>query len=71
MTVGEILRGMTQVAEGVRAAPVAMKLAADLGVQLPIASEVDAVVRGEATVHTAYRGILAVAPGHEVMGEAC
>lgn len=70
MTVAEILRGMTQVAEGVKAAPVAMKLAADLGVQLPIASEVDAVVRGEATVNTAYRGLLAVAPGHEVMGEA-
>ena len=39
---------MTQVAEGVKAAPVAVKLAAEVGVDVPIALEVHGVLIGEA-----------------------
>lgn len=68
--IDEVLAGMTQVAEGVKAAPVVMKLAADAGVDMPIAREVDAVLAGSSTPERAYRGLLAVAPGHEVYGES-
>jgi len=68
-SVGEVLAGMKQVAEGVKAAPVVMKLAADAGVDMPIAQEVDNVLWHDATVHDAYRGLLRVAPGHELHGE--
>ncbi|MEP6851764.1 MAG: NAD(P)H-dependent glycerol-3-phosphate dehydrogenase [bacterium] len=67
-SIAEILAGMTQVAEGVKAASVVMKLAADAGIDMPIAREVDAVVNGGSDVTRAYRGLLAVAPGHEVHG---
>jgi glycerol-3-phosphate dehydrogenase (NAD(P)+) len=67
--IGEVLAGMKQVAEGVKAAPVIMKLAADAGVDLPIAQEVDNVLWHGATVKDAYRGLLRVAPGHELHGE--
>ena len=68
-SIGEVLAGMKQVAEGVKAAPVVMKLAADAGVDMPIAQEVDNVLWHDATVHDAYRGLLRVAPGHELHGE--
>jgi len=68
-SVGQVLAGMKQVAEGVKAAPVVMKLAADAGVDMPIAQEVDNVLWHDATVHDAYRGLLRVAPGHELHGE--
>ncbi len=68
--VAAILAGMTQVAEGVKAASVVMKLAADYGIDMPIAREVDAVVNSGAGVEQAYRGLLAVPPGHEVHGES-
>ena len=59
---------MTQVAEGVKAAPVAVKLAAEAGVDVPIAQEVHAVLKGEASVLDAYRGLTRRAPGHEIHG---
>jgi len=68
-SIDEVLAGMKQVAEGVKAAPVVMKLAADAGVDMPIAQEVDNVLWHDATVHDAYRGLLRVAPGHELHGE--
>ena len=68
-TIEEILAGMTQVAEGVKATPVAVKLAAEVGVEAPIAQEVHAVLKGEATVMDAYRGLTRQAPGHEIHGE--
>ena len=68
--IAEILAGMTQVAEGVRAAGVVMKLAADYGIDMPIAREVDAVVNHGASAELAYRGLLAVPPGHEHEGES-
>ena len=65
-----ILAGMTQVAEGVKSASVVMKLAADYGIDMPIAREVDAVVNSGASVEQAYRGLLAIPPGHEVHGDS-
>lgn len=65
----EILAGMKQVAEGVKSTSVVMKLAADAGIEMPIAREVDAVVNHGSTPEQAYRGLLNVAPGHEVYGE--
>jgi glycerol-3-phosphate dehydrogenase (NAD(P)+) len=65
----EILAGMKQVAEGVKSTSVVMKLAADAGIDMPIAREVDAVVNHGSTPEQAYRGLLNVAPGHEVHGE--
>jgi glycerol-3-phosphate dehydrogenase (NAD(P)+) len=68
-TIEEVLAGMTQVAEGVKAAPVAVKLAANVGVEVPMAQEVHAVLKGEATVADAYRGLTRQAPGHEIHGK--
>ena len=65
----EILAGMSQVAEGVKTASVAMKLAAEAGLELPIAREVDGVLNAGTTVYDAYRGLLRIGPGHEVTGE--
>jgi glycerol-3-phosphate dehydrogenase (NAD(P)+) len=67
--IAEILAGMKQVAEGVKTASVVMKVAADAGVDMPIAREVDAVVNHGSTPERAYRGLLNVTPGHEVHGE--
>ena len=66
----EILAGMKQVAEGVKSTSVVMKLAADAGIDMPIAREVDAVVNHGSTPEQAYRGLLNVPPGHEVHGES-
>src|SRR5207237_674872 len=68
-TIEEVLAGMTQVAEGVKATPVAGELAAEAGVDVPIAQEVHGVLKGEATVMDAYRGLTRQAPGHEIHGE--
>jgi glycerol-3-phosphate dehydrogenase (NAD(P)+) len=69
-TIAEVLAGMRQVAEGVKTSSVAIKLAADAGVELPIAREVDAVVNADATAQDAYRGLLRRPPGHETKGDA-
>ena len=66
----DILAGMTQVAEGVKSASVVVDMAAELGVAMPIACEVDGVVNHGSTVEAAYRGLLAAAPGHELHGES-
>lgn len=68
--IADILAGMTQVAEGVKSAAVVMKLAAEHDIEMPIAREVDAVINAGAGVESAYRGLLAVAPGHEVHGDS-
>ena len=66
----EILAGMKQVAEGVKTASVVLKVAAEVGVEVPIAREVDAVVNHGSTPERAYRGLLTEAPGHEVHGDS-
>ncbi len=54
----EVLDELPYVAEGVRSAGVVMELAAQLGVDLPICAEMDAVVNRGRTAHEAYRGLL-------------
>ena len=51
-------RAMTSVAEGVTAAPVAVALAAEHGVEVPIATQVAEVLAGRVTAAEAYRGLL-------------
>ena len=67
-TIDEVLEGMNQVAEGVKAVSVVMDVAARLGIEMPIAAEVDAVLNHGATAKDAYRGLLKATPGHEVHG---
>jgi glycerol-3-phosphate dehydrogenase (NAD(P)+) len=67
-SIGDVLAGMTQVAEGVKTTPVVIEIAEALGVELPIAREVDAVLRGGGTVMDAYRGLTRTVPGHEIHG---
>ena len=69
LSMEEILAGMNQVAEGVKTTSTVMKLAAEYGIEMPIAREVDAVVNHGSTPIQAYRGLINVAPGHEVHGE--
>lgn len=67
-SVEEIIAGMNQVAEGVKAASVIMEFADKYGISMPIAREVDQVVNHGASVEDAYRGLMAQKPGHEVDG---
>ena len=69
-TLDQIIAEMSQVAEGVKTSGVVMKLAAEHGVDMPIAREVDSVLNHGQPVFEAYRGLLRAAPGHEVHGEA-
>jgi glycerol-3-phosphate dehydrogenase (NAD(P)+) len=64
-----ILASMNQVAEGVKTAAVVTKLAAERGVEMPIAREVDEVINHQQPVEETYRGLLRTTPGHEVHGE--
>ncbi|MEV4701779.1 NAD(P)H-dependent glycerol-3-phosphate dehydrogenase [Actinoplanes sp. NPDC049316] len=66
----EIIASMNQVAEGVRTTAAVVRLAAERGVEMPIAREVDAVLNHRQPVEETYRGLLRVTPGHEVSGEA-
>jgi glycerol-3-phosphate dehydrogenase (NAD(P)+) len=68
-TITEVLTGMNQVAEGVKAVGVVMEMADRLGITMPIATEVDGVVNRGNTAEEAYRGLLRATPGHEVHGE--
>ncbi|HEY2206056.1 MAG TPA: NAD(P)H-dependent glycerol-3-phosphate dehydrogenase [Pseudonocardia sp.] len=65
----EVLDGMNQVAEGVKAASVVIEMAAERGLYMPIAKEVHGVVNEGRTAEDAYRGLLKITPGHEVHGE--
>ncbi len=68
-TVEQVLAGMRQVAEGVKSASVVMELAAEYGIDMPIAAEVDAVINRGQPAEQAYRGLLRQAPGHELHGD--
>jgi glycerol-3-phosphate dehydrogenase (NAD(P)+) len=68
-TIKEVLAGMNQVAEGVKAVSPVMDMAARLGIDMPIATEVDGVINHGNKAQDAYRGLLKAAPGHEVHGE--
>jgi glycerol-3-phosphate dehydrogenase (NAD(P)+) len=57
-TVAEVTAEMNQVAEGVKTAPVVCTLADEAGVIMPIAAEINLVVRGQQTAQEAYRGLV-------------
>jgi glycerol-3-phosphate dehydrogenase (NAD(P)+) len=57
-SIEEIIDEMHMVAEGVKSAPVVMALAEEHGVEMPIASEVHAVLYRGGTAEEAYRGLL-------------
>ena len=62
----EILDGMNMVAEGVGTASLVMELAERYeGIDLPICSRIEGVVKGRMTVEEAYQGLLRMAPGRE------
>jgi len=61
----EILTEMSMVAEGVNTAATACELAARTGVEMPVCTEIDRVVRGEITSTDAYRGLMRRQAGHE------
>ena len=69
-SIEQILAGMSQVAEGVKTTGVVTNLATDIGIELPIAREVDSVINHGATADMAYRGLLRMAPGHETKGDS-
>lgn len=63
--IAEILAGMRQVAEGVKSARTVLQLGEDHGVEMPIASEVNAVINEGRTAQDAFRGLLRRAAGSE------
>lgn len=67
-TLEQIADELKQVAEGVKASSVVMELAAQYGVEMRIASEVDAVIKHNQPVEAAYRGLLRERPEHEFHG---
>jgi glycerol-3-phosphate dehydrogenase (NAD(P)+) len=69
-TIEEITSGMRMVAEGVKTARVVVELAAENGVEAPIAEEVDAVVNRGRTPLEAYAGLNRIAPASEWDGTA-
>ena len=68
VSLDEITAAMNQVAEGVKTCASVIALADDHGVELRIATEIDNIVNHGQEVGEAYRGLLRVAPGHEVHG---
>ena len=64
-TIDEVMAGMDQVAEGVRTARPVVELAAEHGVELPIANEIHAVVNLGRSAEDAYRGLRRNAPESE------
>lgn len=65
-TVAEIAKEMDQVAEGVKTAPVVCTLAEEVGVVVPIATEMNLVVSGRQSAQDAYRGLLGRSARHEL-----
>lgn len=67
-TIEEIIESMNMVAEGVKTSRVVMEVAAEHGVEMPIASEVKAVCHDGRTAAEAYAGLLQRQTGHEIRG---
>jgi glycerol-3-phosphate dehydrogenase (NAD(P)+) len=67
-TVEEITTQLGMVAEGTKSAQSVVEIARQHGVDVPIAEEVAAVVRGERSAQQAYRGLGKVAPTSEIHG---
>lgn len=64
-TTAEIVASMNMVAEGIKTSSVVMELAGRYGVDMPIAREVAAVVKGEHGAVQAFRGLRKLAAGAE------
>ena len=64
-TTAEIVASMNMVAEGIKTSSVVMDMAGQRSLEMPIAEQVDAVIRGEHTAERAFRGLRRVAPGSE------
>ena len=69
-TVDEITASMRMVAEGIKTSRVVVELGDENGVEMPIAAEVDAVLREGRTAEEAFRGLGRIAPGSEIHGVA-
>jgi glycerol-3-phosphate dehydrogenase (NAD(P)+) len=67
-TVEEITTRLGMVAEGTKSAQSVVEIAHQHGVEVPVAEEVAAVVRGERTAQQAYRGLGKVRPTSEIHG---
>jgi glycerol-3-phosphate dehydrogenase (NAD(P)+) len=65
LSVAEVAAEMNQVAEGVKTVPVVCALADEVGVEVPIASEILRVINGEQSAPQAYRGLLGRSMRHE------
>ncbi|MDA0791815.1 MAG: NAD(P)H-dependent glycerol-3-phosphate dehydrogenase [Proteobacteria bacterium] len=63
--INQIIAAMYMVAEGVRSAPAVVELADEYAVEMPIATEVCAVVQGNRTARDALRGMLRASIGAE------
>ena len=66
----QVIRDLGMVAEGVKTTPAVIELAHEAGVAVPIAEEVNAVLRGERSAGNAYRGLRRVPPTSELHGLA-
>jgi len=64
-TTAEIVASMNMVAEGIKTSSVVMELAGQRALEMPIAAQVDAVIRGVHGAEHAFRGLRRVAPGSE------
>jgi len=69
-TVEEIVTSMHMVAEGIKTSSVVVELGKRYDVEVPIACEVDAVVRGTRTAMQSYAGLGRIAPTSEFDGTA-
>lgn len=69
-TIDDIITSMRQVAEGVKTAHTVVELAEQVGVDAPIAREVDGVVNHGNSAIDAYRGLRRIAPTSELDGAA-
>lgn len=58
LSIDEVISAMKMVAEGVKTAPVVMDLGAELGIDLPISSQVHAVCHQGRSAEEAYEGLL-------------
>lgn len=69
-TIDEITGSMRMVAEGVKTSRVVVELAAEHGLEAPIAAEVDSVVSGARTPLESFAGLGRIAPASEWDGTA-
>jgi glycerol-3-phosphate dehydrogenase (NAD(P)+) len=65
----DILAEMSMVAEGVNTAATACELALRYGVELPVCTEIDRVLKGQIAPADAYRGLMRRRAGHESEAE--